>query len=68
MFNKLDPSVSFTQQTYSGEEGGVVEVCLVLSSQLGMETSVTLSILNSVSGYDDAESEFHYCTNNSLPV
>ena len=56
--------MSFTQQTYSGEEGGVTEVCLVLNNQLDMETSVTLSISNSVTGYDDAESEFHYCMNN----
>ena len=43
-------------------------MCLMLSNQLDMETSVQLSIRNSVIGYDDAESEFHYCMNNSLPV
>ena len=61
-------SVSFIQRKYIGNEGGEVQVCLMLSNQLDMETSVILSISNSVTGYDDAESEFHYCMNNSLPV
>ena len=61
-------NVSFTQIKYTGNEGGEVQVCLVLSNQLDFETNVTLSISNSVIGYDDAESEFHYCMNNSLPV
>ena len=43
-------------------------MCLVLNTQLDMETSVRLSISNSVTGYDDAESEFHYCMNNTLPI
>ena len=68
LISLIGSSVRFTEQTYSGEEGGVVEVCLMLSNQLDMETSVTLLISNSVTGYDDAESEFHYCMNNSLPI
>ena len=51
------PRVSFEQNMYNGREGMMVEVCAVLSNEIARQGSVSLTVDNSVAGYDDAESK-----------
>ena len=55
--------VSFTRDMYNILEGMRADVCVELSHPIAIEiSSIPLTVDNSVSGYDDAESVWYKIT------